>query len=202
MAATDARNGMVEFTPRVRLALFRGALPAQEALALPVESIDCRLLKSYGVPAVNIRVAGIKPTQLKEMGCESALELRELGFDALDLTQPGFCASVISAFGADDVKRAFLLSAGDAVCLAGSTAQHQCDISSKLLIAATAGSPQHAQAVLQQLQPRGASLFGCDGTVILDTGIRAKQLVDLGYHVDAVRKQTGATEGEITKMGF
>ena len=140
--------------------------------------------------------------QLKEMGCASALELRELGFDALDLVSPGFCASAVSAFGALDVKQAFLLSAGDAVCIAGSTAQHQLDVSSKALIAATAGCPAHASSVLQQLQPRGASLFGCDGTVLLDAGLRAKQLADLGYHIEALREQTNVTEGEIQKLGF
>lgn len=201
MTAPEARSG-VEFTPRVRLTLFRGALPAQEALSLPVESINCRLLKSYGVQVANLRVAGITPVQLKEIGCESALELRELGFDALDLNNASFCISAVSAFGAEDVRRAFLLSAGDAVCLAGSTAQHQLDISTKQLMAATAGCPTHAHAVLQQLQPRGAALFGCESSVLLDSGIRAKHLADLGYYVASIQEQTGASDEDLSKLGF
>lgn len=202
MAASDTKGDAVEFTPRMKLTLFRGALPALDALQLSAEQIDCKLMQSYGVTVANIRVAGLTPMQLKHIGCESALELRSLGFDALDLTQPSFCASAVSAFGAEQVKQAFLLSAGDAVSLAGSTAQHQLDISSKALIAATAGFPTHAHTVLQQLQPRGASLFGCDGAALLDTGLRAKQLAALGYHVDALRKQMAVSEEEISKLGF
>ncbi|MDA9633370.1 hypothetical protein N9S81_00360 [bacterium] len=199
---TSEPKSSVQFTPRVLLTLFRGALGAKDALAMQSEAITCRLLKSHGVSVSNIRVAGITPVQLKDMGCSSALELRELGFDALDLNNPSFCASSIQAFGAEGVKQAFLLSAGDAVALSGSTAMHQLDINSRTLITATAGCPTHAQSVLQQLQPRGAALFGCKAADLLDSGLRAKQLVDLGYHVDALREQTGASEEEIAKLGF
>ena len=201
MTAQEAKVGM-EFTPRVRISLFRATMSMDDILALPAESISCRLLKSYGVSAANIRVANITPMQLKELGCQSAFELRELGFDALDLNNPTFCASAVSAFGADELKKAFLMSAGDAVCLAGSTAQFQLGIASKAMIAATAGFPTHAVAVLQQLQPKGASLFGCEASALLDSGLRAKQLSGLGYHAESIREQVAATEEDLTKLGF
>ena len=201
MTAQEAKIG-VEFTPRVLISLFRGTMPMDDILALQAASVSCRLLKSYGVSSVNIRVAGITPMQLKELGCQSAFELRELGFDALDLNNHTFCASAISAFGADELKKAFLMSAGDAVCLAGSTAQFQLDIASNAMIAATAGCPAHAMAVLQQLHPKGASLFGCEARMLLDSGLRAKQLSKLGYHTESLREQVAATEEDLTKMGF
>jgi len=200
--STTETTDTVTFTPRIKLTLFRGTLPATDSLQLSDDQIDFKMLQSYGVSVANIRVAGLTPMRLKNMGCESALELRAIGFDALDLVSPSFCASAVSAFGAAELKQAFLLSPGDAVCIAGSTAQHQLDMSSKALVAATAGFPTHAQSVIQQLQPRGASLFGCDGRAILDTGLRAKQLTALGYHVSALREQTGASADEVSKLGF
>lgn len=199
MAESEAK---MEFSPRVRITLFKNLMSVEDALALPVEQITFQTMRSHGVSAASIRVAGISPFQLKEFGCKSAFELREIGFDALDLNSPSFCMSAVSAFGAEEVRRAFLLSAGDAVCLSGSTAQHLCDISSKSLLSACAGCPVHAQGVIQQLLPRGGAMFGCDSSVLLDAGLRARQLVDLGYHANALREQVGATEEDLSKLGF
>ena len=200
--ATEKDVSGVELTPRVRIALFKNCLPVNEALELGAESITFKLLKSYGVSASSIRVAGVTPTQLKSIGCSTALELRALGFDALDLGQPSFCANAIMAFGASDVKTSFLTTEGDAVCIAGSTAQHQLEVTSQELLAACAGSPRHAESVLQMLAPRGRALHGCSVHTLLDTGVRGKALVSLGYFADLVKEQTGASDEELTKLGF
>ena len=189
-------------TPRIKLALFRGCLAPSEALALDTDVITFQCLQSYGVTAQNIRSTGMGPKQLKRLGCQTAYEMRSLGFDALDLVNPPFCAAMIDAFGAEEVRKAFLVSAGDAVCIAGSPAMHQLDIKPAMLLEATAGSPTHAHAVLQQIQPRGAALFGCDAHVVLDTGLRASQLSGLGYFAKNLQDQLRATSDDLAKLGF
>jgi hypothetical protein len=132
----------------------------------------------------------------------SALELRELGFDALDLTDAGFCSSCVSAYGAVEVRKAFLLESGDAVALAGSVAMFQLDVSTGRLLEACAGSPAAARAVLQQTEPRGGALRGVSVGVVLDAGLRAPALLELGYDARAVAEQTGADGVGLTKLGF
>ena len=186
----------------MKLALFRGCLAPSEALAMDNSAITFQCLQSYGVASQNIRSAGMGPKQLKQLGCQTAYEVRSMGFDALDLINPPFCAAMIDAFGAEEVRKAFLVSAGDAVCIAGSTAMHQLDIKCAMLLDAAAGSPTHAHAVLQQIQPRGAGLFGCDVHVVLDTGLRASQLSGLGYFEKNVEEQTNASCNDLAKLGF
>ena len=129
------------------------------------------------------------------------MQLRELGFDALDLVDAGWCAGAVAAFGAEAVRNAFLLDAGDAVALAGSTATVQLEITMRRLIEACAGASGPAAAVLQQ-SPRGAALAGLSAGALLDSGLRAKTLMDLGYTPESIREQTGAGSAEMQKLGF
>jgi hypothetical protein len=71
----------------------------------------------------------------------------------------------------------------------------------KRLVEACAGAPDAAAAVLQQ-SPRGVALAGVSAGALLDSGLRAKTLMDLGYTPDAIREQTGAGPIELQKLGF
>lgn len=190
------------FTPRQRLALFRRVLVPDVALQIDASEITFTFLKQNGVTAANVRAAKLTALDLKAIGLASALELRELDFDALDLCNASFCASAVAAFGAADVTRSFLLDAGDAVALAGSIAVHHLQLTTQRLLEACAGSPEQAKAVLQQTDPHGGALSGCKATVLLDTGLRATTLCSLGYFLDRVMEQTVASRDQATKLGF
>ena len=102
---------------RQKLALFaKTGYSDERALEIGID-IDMDFMKEHGVTAVNVRSAKLTCLDLKALGLASALGLRELGFDALDLNNPSFCASAVAAFGAQDVTRTFLLDAGDATAL-------------------------------------------------------------------------------------
>ena len=200
-ATPDGLN-RVSLTPRQRLALFYTLVVPETALQLQDSEITFEMLKRTGVRARNVKAAKLCALGLKSMGATTALELRELDFDALDLTNPKFCSSAVAAFGADEVTQAFLIDAGDAVALAGSVAMHHLNLSTQTLLQACAGSPDHARAVLQQSTPRGAALAGCCAGVLLDTGLRATTLCELGYFLDRIRDQTNASTGDLAKLGF
>ena len=195
-------QGTSQLSSRQRFALFHNVIAPASASAIPDADIDAVLLRAHHVPASNLRAARITALDLKRRGIGCAIELRELGFDALDLTNAAFCSSCVSAFGAEAVRRAFLLEAGDAVALAGSVATFQLDLSAKRLLESCAGVPAAAKAVLQQLEPRGGALQGVPARILLDAGLRAKVLVELGYHAQAVMEQTGANGEDIVKLGF
>lgn len=199
MLATD---GAETLTGRQRFALCYKVVAAHEATCLGDGEIDAAFFKARRVPVVNLRAARLTALDLKARGVRSALELRELGFDALDLTDAGFCSSCVSAYGAESVRKAFLLESGDAVALAGSVAVFQLDLCARRLLEACAGMPAAARAVLQQLEPRGAALHGVSVGVVLDAGLRAPALVELGYHAHSVLEQTGADGFGLAKLGF
>jgi hypothetical protein len=160
---------------------------------------DCMM--TNGVKATNLLVAGMGPTVLKARGVESAMQLRQLGFDALHLVDPGFCNEASMAYGSGPIKNAFLASAADAVALAGSEAMHILDISTLALLRTCAGFPGEAIAVLQQM-PQGASLHGVPASVVLDAGLRADTLKRCGYGMAGAIEQLAPTGGELGKLGY
>lgn len=195
-------TGTGSLTTRQRLALTKGAVDAASALAMNDGEIDALFLHRKRIPTSQVRSSRLSPLELKQRGVQSAVGLRELGFDALDLTDAGFCASAVSAFGAEEVKRSFLLDSGDAVAVAGSVAAFQLNVPTSKLIELCAGAPTQARAVLQQCEPRGGALHGVSVNSLLDTGLRAAALCELGYFLNNVRDQTGARPEELRLLGF
>lgn len=189
-------------TPRQRLALFRGIMPPDRALSVRDEELTLANLRSNGVTAANFRCAKLDARALKALGVQSALTLRELGFDALDLTDAALCASAVAAFGAYAVKQAFLIDPGDAVALAGSVATFHLQLDTNRLLQACTGAPEQAKAVLQQAEPKNAALCGVHPTTLLDCGLRGPVLISLGYFSDAVAQQTGADAEQLRKLGY
>ena len=182
--------------------MFTNVLAPTQVLKLPETELDVVFLLARRVPIANLRASKISALDLKARGAVHATTLRELGFDALDLSDASFCAASVSAYGVDAVRRAFLLTPGDAVALAGSTAVFQLDLSVRRLLEACAGAPDAARAVLQQSEPRGGALNGVSAGILLDCGISATALAKLSYFMDRVRDQTGASEAELAKLGF
>ena len=200
MQTDDAKR---QLTPRQKLALARRAVVPESILATDDNEINNAFLSRHGISATNIRSSGLLPLGLRHRGVADATALRTLGFDAIDLNDASFCASSISAFGADDVTRSFILTAGDAVAIAGSTAVMQLGVTAQKLLEACAGAPVQAKSVVQQMEPRGGALRGVDMRVILDSGLRAQTLCALGYSADSLREQTTmCTDRELRLLGF
>lgn len=195
----EKMNGI---TIRSRLAIFDGtSVSAEEACTLDENEFTYDMMMRNGVKATNLLVAGIGPTQLRSRGVESAMQLRQFGFDALHLCDPCFCNEASMAFGSESVRIAFLASAADAVALAGSEAMHILKINTLDLLRACAGFPGEAIAVLQQL-PQGNALHGLPCSVILDAGLRADTLKGCGYGMAAVIQQLAPTGSELGKLGY
>lgn len=191
-----------ELTLKQRLCLFHNtAVTAEEALALEDDRLTGAFLVEKGVKASNIAAAGLGPVALHAMGVSDAQMLRAIGFTALYLADSVFASEANSSFGSKSVIDAFLISASDAVCLAGSDAVTILGVTTQQLMEACAGAPTEAGAVLQQTAG-GTALQGVQPTTLLDTGLRRPKLMELGYSLTAVVKQTGATHIHLAKLGF
>ena len=196
-----AERGTVLDT-RARLALFHGSsVSAEEALAMDEGDITFDLLMSRGVRGVNLLTAGQGPTVLRSRGALQAAQLRQLGMDSIDLLDPDFCHEACMAYGARSVADAFVVSPADAVNVAGSEAMHILDLDAARLLECCVGFPGEAAEVLAQLTP-GAALYGVPCSVVLDAGLRVDALKRLGYSLESVVAQLGASGPDLVKLGY
>lgn len=187
---------------RQKLTLFHGSgMSAEAALGTPDDQINFDLMLTNGVKAINICTAGIRPMALKQLGVAQASQLRRLGFDALHLVDPVWCQEANAAFGAAEVIQAFLVSPQDAVSLSGSEAVATLNLSTEQLLEACAGAPTEAISVLQQ-STDAAPLKGVRASTLLDTGLRAPQLKQLGYNLATVTALSELSGDQIGKFGF
>jgi hypothetical protein len=187
---------------RQKLTLFHGTgVTASEALSLDDENVTFDFMIRNGVKPVNITAAGVRVTTLKRHGVAEASQLRRLGFDALHLVDPEWCADASAAYGASNVISAFLVSPHDAVALSGSEAVKTLNITVDALLEACAGAPLEAVSVLKQVTDTHP-LKGVRSIVLLDTGMRSQQLKQLGYGLLTLKELDGATTEQIRKLGF
>ena len=187
---------------RARLCIFHGTVvTAEQALGMSDEEITSTFLLEHGAKPTNLLTAGVGPVELKKRGAATARVLRDFGFDALSLCDPLFAHQASLAYGADEVKAAFVVAPVDAVAVAGSEAQHILKISVAEMLAACAGAPTEALAVLKQL-PEGISLEGVPVETLLDAGLRQQSLRSCGYTLNHLVAQCGAKSKDLFKLGF
>ena len=176
-------------------------MTAEEIASVPDEEITFQFLREKGAKAKHINPVGILPIDLKKRGADSAIDLLDLEYDSLHLADPAFLASMISAFGTEDVTNAFLRSPLDSLALASVETMSLLQIGPSTLLAACAGAPEQAAALLRIL-PSHRALENVSAETILDTGLRAKSLLELGFNNKAILAATGATMSQMKKLGF
>ena len=187
---------------RARLTLFHGSsVGAEEALGMDNAEISYDAIMRSGVRANNLITSGQGPTSLRARGALQASQLRLLGLDSLHLCDADFCHEASMAYGAEAIASAFLVSAVDAVNLAGMEAMHILAIDVRRLLECCVGFPGEAEEVLKQL-PHGAALYGVPCITVLDTGLRAASLMRCGYGLSAAVSQLGATGVDLAKLGY
>lgn len=192
-----------ELNVKQRLAIFHNtSVTAEQALVLKAEDITLDFLVQSGVKAVNLVVAGLRPMNLKRFGVTDAPQLRRLGFTALHLIDPSFCHEANSAYGADAVTEAFVNEPGAAVVVAGTEAATILDISTKKLLEVCAGAPTEALSVLGHHNGDAKCLQDVPAVTLLDAGIRAQQLKQLGFNFAQVMQCTSANKDQMLKLGF
>ena len=202
MVGRDARERGGVLDTRARLALFHGSgVRAEQALAMDEADITFDALMRYGVTGVHLRAAGLGPDELRVRGAAAAAQLRQLGLNSLDLLDPDFCNEARMVYGGRAVADAFVVSPADAVNVAGSEAMRLLDIDTARLLACCSGFPGEAAEVLAQLPP-GAALHGVPCRTVLDAGLRADALAQLGYGVQHVREQLRATGPDLVRLGY
>ena len=190
-------------TPKQRATLvLHSATSPAAAMAMDDAEFNADFFLAQGITARSLRAAKLTPQMLKQRGATSARVLRQLGYDALDLTDATFCANCIAVFGAADLLAEFMQTAADAVAVAGSSAARQLGLDVGTLLVLCAGAPVEAQSVIAQTPPRGGALQGVAAATLLDTGLRGGALRGLGYTASSICAQTMASATELEQLGL
>lgn len=201
--AEDGAATSEKLSTRQKLALVVGTSLKAEALCeMADEAIDYEFLRANGVSAPVLKAAKFSVTALKQRGVDTPGKLAALGFSTLHLLDPTFCTECVDAYGADSVLTQFFVSANDAVLLAGSEAMTTLGLDVGLLLLLCSGQPRAAKEVLSQCQPKSEALKGVPPLTLIETGLNATQLSQLGFTADAVREQTRASCDQLRSLGF
>ena len=192
-----------ELTTRQRLALVvSGALAPQEVLSAEDAALDFAYFVKHKITSEALASVDIGPLQLKQRGATKPAQLRELGYETLDLCEAAFCAEAVAAFGADAVVEEFLVTPNDALVLAGTSAVEQLGLDVGTLLCMCEGDFGLAYLVLLACKPRGQCLTGVAPLTLLESGLRKSQLISLGYVRASIAEQTRASEDELAELGF
>ena len=84
-----------------------------------------------------------------DYGLESCRQLRQMGFDALDLVCHDSCRDLMRMFSIPDIYIHFIECAGDAVCLAATRSGEMLGLTIERALKLCTGKPVEAAAVLE-----------------------------------------------------
>lgn len=163
------------------------------------EAFEFRDLVAAGVTAEHVLASSVGASTLQRVGASRAGDLKRLGFSAVHLNDEAWCTQMIAAYGADDVREAYLCDASDAVAICDSPAQVALGVSAQELIELCAGAPQQAVSILQHLPVHERSSVSIKA--LLDAGVRQPALSDLGLGFAALAKRH-ATRQQLELLGF
>jgi hypothetical protein len=190
---------MVKYTLRQRLALVIEADTTAEAIVgMADDDINHAFFLKHGISPTLLRAAEITPLQLKAHGTRTAAQLADLGFNTLHMMDDEWCDDAIAAYGAPALLDQFLTTTNDAVILAGTGVAERLGVNLGLLLLMCSEQPGPAREVLAQYK----NVRNVPPETLIETGLRASDLVPLGFTEDRIRADTLATDAQLILLGF
>jgi hypothetical protein len=189
----------MEYTLRQRLALVIEAnTTAEKIAAMSDGDINHTFFLEHGISPTLLRAAQITPLQLKAHGTRTAAQLADLGFNTLHMMDEEWCDDAIAAYGAPALLDQFLNTTNDAVILAGTEVVERLGVNLGLLLLMCCEQPAAAREVLAQYK----NARNVPPETLIETGLRAPDLVPLGFTEERLREDTLATDAQLALMGF
>jgi len=190
---------MTEFTLRQRLALVIEANTTAEKIAAMADgNINHAFFLEHGISPTLLRAAQITPLQLKAHGTRTVAQLADLGFNTLHMMDDEWCDDAIAAYGAPALLDQFLQTTNDAVILAGTDVVERLGVNLGLLLLMCDGQPGPAREVLAQYK----NARNVPPKTLIETGLRAPDLVPIGFTEERIRLDTLATDAQLSVLGF
>ena len=188
-----------EYTLRQRIAfVLESSDTAESIVAMPDADIHHDWLMAQHISPTLLRAANVTPLQLKAHGTHTVADLVALGFTTLHLLDEEWCEDAISAYGAPAILDEFLATSNDAVILAGSAAVDKLGINLGLLLLICTNQPGAAREVLAHYNHARR----VPPETLLETGLRAPDLLTLGITATRLRQDNLATDAQLSLLGF
>lgn len=169
---------------------------------LPDEHVTFSTMKQAGVYFVNLQASGVSAAELTRRGFDSARCYRELGMDALDLTDGFWARSLVAELGAEALRTEFARTAEEAATLAGTEGAEAIGFSLDAALELCAGHPDAAAAVLRA-QPEPVAALGATSLErLLSTGLRAIALGELGLGIEQLGSVWELDPSRLRALGF
>lgn len=194
-----------ELTVRERLSLITGdsTLTAELALTLQMGDLTLDFFERHNIKVGNLMYASLGPALLARLGVVAGpKDLIRLGFDAGELsTYPEIALEAVRAFGTAACRDAWLVSASDAVWMAGEETAGHFEIEIEHLLERCVALPVAAQAVLAQLQSPGFGVRALDPALLVRAGLTAELLRDAGVSLNDVL-HAKASPRQLLALGY
>jgi len=177
-------------------------LRPKQACLLPDEHVTFATMREAGVYFVNLQASGISAKELGRRGFNSAGCYRQLGMDALDLTDGFWARSLVAELGAEALRDEFVCSPEEAATLAGSEGADAIGLTVDMALERCAGYPD-AAAVVLRAQPDPVVALGATSLErLLNTGLRAIALGDLGIGIEQLGAIWNLCPARLRALGF
>lgn len=188
-----------EYTLRQRIAIIiEATITAEAIVAMPDADINHAFLMDQQISPTLLRAAAVTPLQLKAHGTTTPVHMTSLGFTTLHLLDEEWCDDAIAAYGAPALLDEFLSTSNDAVILAGSNAVKKLGVNLGILLLICTDNPSAAREVLSQCN----NMRHVPPTTLIETGIRAPHLIQLGFTREKLRSETLASDSQLYSLGF
>jgi hypothetical protein len=130
-----------------------------DRLGTHIDSYECRhptfdVLNAESIRSPILAACRVPFRELVQLGIDSPHKFRILGYDCLNLLEGEFLGQITSEFGANGVRDAFVISAGDAVAVAGTDVQDVLQLSLCDLLLRCNGSPLQGRSVVEATMAR------------------------------------------------
>lgn len=189
----------MEYTMRQRMSLvIKATITAEKIVEMSDAEIDHPFMLNQNISPTLLRAAQFTPQQLKAHGTNTVTMLSELGFTAIHLLDDVWCRNCVATYGAANLLDVFLTNANDAVILAGSCAITTLGINLGILLLIVNDQPCSAREVLAQYR----HVRNVPPQTLIETGLRAKDLVSLGYSKARIIEDTHASDAQLSMLGF
>lgn len=192
-----------ELTRIQRLCIFYDSdVAIGEALEMNDTDITYDLMLDRGCKFQCIACAKLTVTELRARGFVTPVYFRDLGMDALDLTNVTVAQQMVRSFGAEPTRKCFVTTPSDVIALVGSRSYQVIGLTIDESLSICAGDPAAAREFLSQLENSVDALKDTSVARLLDCGLRARALADVGINITTLAEKLKPTTDQLRSLGF
>lgn len=174
----------------------------QRLTSLRDEEVNYATMREVGVHFQSLRAAGLGASDLRGRGFETPRHYRDVGMDALDLCDGTWVRAMVAEYGVEAIKSTYLCGAAEAATLVGSEGGRVLGVGLVEAMELCVGEPEAAFAVLKSHPDMPDALASLEARHLLDAGIRASKLLDIGVGMEQLVASVKPTVAEMRLLGY